>query len=271
MATLTYTPSATWHNTTSEQEVGDVSDPAVIFQGGQYAMDNIAYLTGSNTSTQVARLKTETDLTALKAIGTSSRRDLDFCVLDIANGERLYKFDSGSSATGDDFAVVTPASGTGRWHLVGAKPKSTSKTWSRAGSSFFGLFSNSHAPTFSFSAGTLQGNANDSTTVQQAFSDFNVGDVLSSAKVLCVSLNDPGSATVTIYAVSPGDSSNTVTTLGTATLTKPLSSVTTITFGTPYTIVEGDTVYAAIYLAGGTGNWTLHSVRIFGTRNYITQ
>lgn len=271
MPTQTVTPSATWSNTSSEQQNGDVADATVLQATGKAALSNIAYLTGSNTRTQVSRIQTCTDLTALKAIGTSDRRDMDVCIIDTANGERLYKFDSGSSSTGDDFAVVTPASGSGRWHLVGARPASTSKTWSLAGSAFFGLFDSNHNPTFTYASGQLQSDANDSPTVQGTFSGFNPGDVLSSAKVLCVSSGTPSNGTVTVYAVTPGDSSNTVTTLGTATLTQPLSAVTTITFGSPYTFTEGDTIFMTVYLHGGTGTWTLKNARIFGTRSYITQ
>lgn len=271
MPTTTYTPSATWHNTSTQQANGDVSDAAVLQQAGQYAQDGLAYLTGSNTRTQVSRIQTCTDLTALKAIGSSDRRDLDFCVLDTANGERLYKFDSGSSSTGDDYAVVTPASGTGRWHMVGAKPKSTSKTWGCAGSAFFGVFDGSNLPTVDFSAGTFQSNANDTAVVSVRLEDFNAGDVLSSLKVLATSSGTPGSTTITAYVCTPGDSSNTMTTLGTSTITQPKSTVTTITFGTPYTMDAGDSVQIVIDYGGGTGTWTISNARLFGTRSYITE
>jgi hypothetical protein len=269
MASTTVTPTATWHNTSLQQSNGDVTDVAVgAAVTGRDAMDNIAYLTGGNTLTQVRREATVADLAALKSLTT--QRDQDYFVLD--SNKRKYQFDSGSSATADDYSVVQPTSGTGRYILQSsAVPQSTSKTWSLSGSAFFGLFASSHQPTYTYSTGQIQSNSNDSPTVQGTFSGFNPGDVLSSANVLCVSGGTPGNCTVTIYVNTPGDSSNTITTLGTATLSQPVSTVTTINFGTPYTYVEGDTVYATVYLSGGTGTWTLKSARIFGTRSYITQ
>lgn len=271
MSTQTYTPSASWNNTSQYQQNGDVSDGAILQVTGQDALDNIAYLTGSNSRTQVSRIQTCTDLTALKAIGASDRRDLDFCVLDTANGERLYKFDSGSAATGDDFAVVTPASGTGRWHLVNAKPKSTSKIWGAAGSAFFGVFDSANLPTYDFAAGTLASNANDSAVVSLRIADLNVGDVLSSLKVLCTSAGTPSATDITAYVITPADGGNTVTTLGTANITQPTASVTTITFGTPYTVVEGDSVQVVVSYGSGTGTWTITNARLMGTRSFITQ
>lgn len=271
MPTTTYTPTATWSNTSTRLANGDAADEPGLSAVGRAALDNIAYLTGSNTRTQVSRIQTCTDLAALKAISPSNRRDLDFCVLDTANGERLYKFDAASTATGDDFGVVVPDSGTGRWHLVNAKPKSTSKTWGCAGSAFFGVLDGSNPPTISFSAGTFQSNANDSAIVSVRLEDFNAGDVLSSLKVLCTSSGTPGSTTITAYVCTPGDSSNTMTTLGTTTISQPVSTVTTITFGTPYTITAGDSVQVVIDYGGGTGTWTISNARLFGTRSYITE
>lgn len=60
------------------------------------------------------------DITALKAIGSSSRADNDLRLVDTKG--LVYQFDSASSATGDDNFVVTPTAGTGRWIAVGQFP-----------------------------------------------------------------------------------------------------------------------------------------------------
>jgi hypothetical protein len=276
MATLTYTPSATWHNTTSEQEVGDVSDPAVIFEGGQYAMDNIAYLTGGNTSTQVTRLRTETDLTGLKAIGTSSRRDLDFCVLDTANGERLYKFDSSSSSTGDDYAVVTPASGSGRWHLVNAKPKSTTLRRVIAGMSC--VEDSGDTVTRTSAAQDVYVTHPATGTVWGRFDTFNVGDVISEIELVgfCSSSN---TLNVEFFHVASADSgtSPTVTSLGTLSISGGGINTTTSSSSAPLpvTMAEGDqiTFKASFDASGGSGGTTakLRWCAVNGTRSYITQ
>lgn len=54
-----------------------------------------------------------TDVTALKAIGSSSRFDEQVCY--VAGLDLFYEFDADSSATPDDDLVVQPTSGTGRW------------------------------------------------------------------------------------------------------------------------------------------------------------
>lgn len=53
------------------------------------------------------------DITALKAIGASARKDNDGIYIDSLNA--WFTFDSASAATGDDIFVIQPTSGSGRW------------------------------------------------------------------------------------------------------------------------------------------------------------
>lgn len=68
------------------------------FVGGKVAVANIAALK------------------AIPASGTTGRRDNDLIYVDTALA--VYRFDSGSSDTGDDDIIVEPDSGSGRWILV---------------------------------------------------------------------------------------------------------------------------------------------------------
>lgn len=56
------------------------------------------------------------DVTALKAIAASERRDGDYVLVKSTNN--VYRFDSASALTGDDNFVATPSAGTGRWIRV---------------------------------------------------------------------------------------------------------------------------------------------------------
>ena len=276
MPTQTYTPSASWNNTSQYQQNGDVSDATILQVTGEDALDNIAYLTGSNIRTQVSRIQTCTDLTALKAIGTSDRRDLDFCVIDTANGERLYKFDSGSSATGDDFAVVTPASGSGRWHLVGAKPKSTTLRRVLAGSVAVELSGNTFSRTDA--AQDIYATHPATGTVRGRLDNFNIGDVISEIELVgfCSASN---TLAVEFFHVASADGGTvpTVTSLGTLSISGGGVATTTSSTASPLpiTMAEGDqiTFTAAFDASGGSGGTTskLRWVAVNGTRNYITQ
>lgn len=277
MPTTTYTPTATWSNTSSRQANGDVSDETIISAPGRAALDNIAYLTGSNTRTQVSRIQTCTDLTALKAIGSSDRRDLDFCVLDTANGERLYKFDSGSSSTGDDYAVVTPASGTGRWHLVGAKPKSTSKRWVSAGYQAVQL-DTSGAVARDVSTGHARVTYPANATLYHQFGagDFNAGDIISSVEA--VIQNGSGNTTVTtVYHLrsAAAGTAPTVTTLATLNGTGVVANITSSAAPLPITMETGDQITAVTVFdtSGGSGGTTCTVVWVglAGTRTAITE
>jgi len=274
MATTTYTPSATWRSTSIQQANGDVSDATVLQQSGQYAQDSIAYLTGSNTRSQVSRLQTCADLTALKAIGTSDRRDLDFCVVDTANGERLYKFDSGSSSTGDDYAVVTPDSGSGRWHLVNAKPKSTTLRRVLAGA----LCVSDDTVTRGTAEQDMQVFHPNTATCWGSITGFNVGDVVSEIEVAfrCSASN---TLSVIFYHVASADGGTTptVTTLGTISLSGGGVDTTTSSSSAPLpvTMAEGDQItFKATFDASGGSGGTSSKLRwcaINGTRSYITQ
>lgn len=60
------------------------------------------------------------DITALKAITAAQRVDNQLRLVD---AERiLYQFDSAASDTGDDYWIVTPDAGTGRWFRVAQWP-----------------------------------------------------------------------------------------------------------------------------------------------------
>lgn len=277
MPTTTYTPSATWHNTSTQQANGDVSDAAVLQQAGQYAQDGLAYLTGSNTRTQVSRIQTCTDLTALKAIGSSDRRDLDFCVIDTANGERLYKFDSGSSSTGDDYAVVTPNAGTGRWHLTNVKPKSTSKRWVSAGYQAVQL-DTSGAVARDVSTGHARVTYPANATLYHQFGagDFNAGDIISSVEAVIA--NGTGNTTITtIYHLrsAAAGTAPTVTTLATLNSTGLVANITSSAAPLPITIESGDQITAVTVFdtSGGSGGTTCTVVWVglAGTRTAITE
>lgn len=60
------------------------------------------------------------DVTALKAIAAADRTDKDEVFVESLR--RSFHFDSGSSASGDDIYVCTPAAGTGRWLCTNPDP-----------------------------------------------------------------------------------------------------------------------------------------------------
>lgn len=60
------------------------------------------------------------DITALKAVSASNRKDKDLRYVESTG--IIYAFDSGSAATGDDDFVVTPSAGSGRWLKVRENP-----------------------------------------------------------------------------------------------------------------------------------------------------
>lgn len=57
------------------------------------------------------------DITALKAVADDANRDNGDIRL-VRSTNELYRFDSASAATGDDFFVVVPDAGSGRWLLL---------------------------------------------------------------------------------------------------------------------------------------------------------
>lgn len=63
------------------------------------------------------------DVTAIKAVAAADRTNGDI-VLNRAT-DKLYRFNSSSTATGDDYNVLTPSAGSGRWILIGSASSST--------------------------------------------------------------------------------------------------------------------------------------------------
>lgn len=64
------------------------------------------------------------DITALKAVAAADRQDKQMRVVESDGlGQRsIYVFDSASSATADDVAIVAPTAGSGRWFMLSALP-----------------------------------------------------------------------------------------------------------------------------------------------------
>lgn len=63
------------------------------------------------------------DVTAIKAVAAADRTNGDI-VLNRTT-DKLYRFNSSSTATGDDYNVLTPSAGSGRWILIGSTSSST--------------------------------------------------------------------------------------------------------------------------------------------------
>lgn len=280
MATQTFNPSATWHTTSQYQENGDPSDATVgAAVTGEDAMDNLAYLTGDKANTQVRQLGTVADLTALKAVASGSRRDQDYLFLD--SNKRLYQFDSASAATGDDYSVVQPSSGTGRWILcASAVPKNTTKRWvvsavAMTNSTAAGNFTD---PTPA--SGRVLFNGSNCKAWAE-FEGFNAGDVISEIEV-CGNANvggGGGNIAATFYQVSAADgaTSPTVTSLGTVTITAGTGNAAQQSTAAPLpiTIPDGTSAYKVVaevsMTLGGPDSVYLYWVALNGTRSYITE
>ncbi len=280
MPTQTYTPAATWSNTSQYQQNGDVTDATIAQVGGQDALDNLAYLTGSNSRSQVSRVQTCTDLAALKAIAAADRRDLDFCVLDTSTGERLYKFDSAGAGTGDDYAIVTPNAGTGRWHLVNVQPKSTTlrrviSAVAMTNESAGGAFTTPDA------ANGRLSHTGSQLDVWCQFQGFNAGDVISEIEVAGrTNLGTAGGTiTATFYLIEAddGDVVPTVTSLGAVVIAAGQPNTATQANGAPLPITipagaDRDVIAVHIVMAMGAADQEyLFWVAINGTRAYITE
>lgn len=286
MPTQTFNPTATWHNTSQYQENGDVTDAAVgAAATGEDAMDNIAYLTGARTNTQVRQLGTVADLAALKAVAAGDRRDQDYLILD--SNKRVYQFDSASAATGDDYSVVTPNAGTGRWILAAsAVPQTTAMRWVKMAAAMVpdifvvaGEYNNAMASGYvSFGSGATGDN-----WLYAEFDEFAPGDVISEIE-LVGNLTTDGTAQVeaTFYSNAAADAgtSPTVTSLGT--LVDPGPSTGNFTTSStaaplPITIPAAPsktkvTVKVLLKNTGGVANAArLYWVALNGTRSYITE
>lgn len=266
MPTQTYTPSATWHNTSQYQENGDTTDAPTAQDGGFKALDNIAYLTGGNTSDAVSRVQVTNSVATLKLIGSSARRDRDTCMID--GSGVVYLFDSGSSATGDDYSVVTPATGTGRWILqANAVPQSTTIKRTLYGINFTGYDVSNVGVAWSIDVSTMTLGLyhNGNYTVYGMIHDFNAGDVLSTIDFTETD-ESTNVTTLTAYHVT---SSGTVTNLGNRTTTGTITLSPTVTWAT------GDTLIFSANLDASSGSGgtraRLTKVVVNGTRSYIRE
>lgn len=277
MPTQTYTPAASWNNTSQYQQNGDVTDATIAQLTGQDALDNIAYLTGSNTRTQVSQLQTVADLAALKAVAAADRRDQDYCLLDTANGERLYKFDSSSAGTGDDYAIVTPNAGTGRWHLVNAKPKTTTLR-KQVQATAMPFTQTATGTTRDMANGRIVNSGGGTTTLYCEFEGLNLGDAISGIE-FAGNANVAGGgynivATFYRIAQASGATTPTITALGTLTITAGTgnSAQTSAAAPLPITIVAGDVVCCEIVgTSGAPTSGYVYWAAVNGTRSYITE
>lgn len=281
MATQTYTPSASaWNSTSRYQENGDTTDATIgAAETGEDALDNLAYLTGGNTESAVRRIATVADLAALKAL--TSQRDRDYFVLD--SNKRLYQFDSGSSATGDDYAVVQPSAGSGRYVLVAsAVPKITALR--RVKYAQNGTIRNSgSAPSgTSVANGYFRNDATGNTsTIDLEFDDLQNGDEITELQLV----GDPGvggtgqdiTAAWYLYQSDDGDTAPTVTSLGTLTLSAggAAGEASKTSSPLPFIIPESpafDKLVCRITSAGDATNYAqVNWVAVNGTRSYIRE
>lgn len=276
MPTQTYTPTASWNNTSSYQQNGDVSDATVLQLTGQDALDNLAYLTGLNTLDAVRRISTVADLAALKAITT--HRDEDVIIIE---GGAAYQFDSASAATSDDFAVVTPTAGGGRWKRMSAIPKSTTLRRVIPAVSMVYTHTTGGATGPDDANGRVTSNGGGTATLRGRITGLNAGDVITEIQ-LVGNANVAGGgndivATFYLYQADDGDTSTTVTTLGT--LTIPAGTGASEQAATaaplPITIPEGashDCIHVVITNTSGavTSNY-IYWAAVNGTRASITE
>lgn len=282
MPTQTYTPTATWANTSTYQQNGDVSDATVLQQTGQDAMDNVAYLTGANTNTQVRQLATVADLAALKALTT--QRDQDYFILD--SNKRKYQYDSASAVTADDYAVVQPTSGGGRYILQSsAVPETTAKRWVVPGPACSApLVSATSLPAVNLAGAATANIANtDATgaamTVYATFNDFSPGDVISEVELVGSLVNSTADITATFFLISAVDNATAPVVTSMSTRTSPVAAgaFTTSASVGPYTVPAATghySVVAEIVLtntAGTSEDAKLNWVALNGSRTYIRE
>lgn len=279
MPTQTYTASATWHNTSQYQQNGDVSDATVLQKTGEDALDNLAYLTGGASNSQIRQEATVADLAALKALTT--QRDQDYFVLD--SNKRKYQFDSGSAATADDYAVVQPTAGAGRYILINAVPKTTSKRWVKTALSWVIQNDDTSLVRDGANGRVRAGGSSPVANVFIAeFTDINPGDVIS--KIEVCGNGDIGapdvaiSATFYLISADTGATTPTIVNLGTVATTPGggAQAVTATAAPLPITIpaaTECDRVVAQISCdtTGAALQAYFYWVALEGTRSYITE
>lgn len=282
MPTQTYTPTAAWNNTSQYQQNGDVSDAAVAQLTGQDALDNLAYLTGANTLSQVRRLATVADLAALKALTT--QRDQDYFTLD--SNKRMYQYDAASAATADDYSVVQPTSGGGRYILQSsAVPETTAKRWVVPGPACSApLVAATSLPAVNLSGAATANIANtDATgatmTVYATFNDFSPGDVISEVELVGSLINSTADITADFFLVSAVDGATApaVTNIGSRSSPASAGAFTTSTAVGPYTVPAATGHYSVVAeialtnTAGTSEDAKLSWVALNGTRSYIRE
>ena len=282
MPTQTFTPTQTFSATGSYQENGDVSDATVLQDVAEKTMSNVAFLLGSAsgaTPQAVRKIATVDDLAALKAIAAADRRDRDYCALD--SNKRIYQFDSASAATGDDYAVVTPAAGTGRWILdASAVPAST--TLRRLSSALAWTLPVGDITIVASGANgrILQGGGSAYIDVWGTeFTDLNPGDIITSIELAGnANVGGGGANIVAVFykvVAALAATTPTVTVLGTLTIAAGAGNTNTTANAAPLpiTIASGEKIVVVITCdtQGGAKQVYHYWVAINGTRSYITE
>ena len=91
--------------TTLTSNTGNIPTSSAVYT----AINNVASGTGGGTKPGVA------DITALKALNTTSAGDYPDKTMLLVENAGLYRIDRDSSTTADDNFVVAPTTGVGRW------------------------------------------------------------------------------------------------------------------------------------------------------------
>ena len=271
MPTQTYTPSASWNNTAQYQQSGDRTNAPIAQDGGLKALDNIAYLTGSNTSSSVRRLAIYPTLSDVKNIPSAFRRDEDSVMVADPATAGIFTFYAASTATADDYYVLQPAAGTGRW-LRGSvmSPESTSVRDIITGADLTAKgIDMTDVKYASFGGSYIQGNGPEE--LYGSFgSRFNSGDVLTSLDVYLAVAGGGAEISVLVehYRYS-GAGAPTRTTLATIT-----TSGNTV-LGTPVTWSKDDRLFVTAYMnasAAPAGSAAyLYWIAANATRSYIRE
>lgn len=277
----TYTPSQTWHSTATYVQTGETITETVSKDLGASAMDNIASLVGTAagaTPQAVRRIATVADLTALKAIGTADRADEDYVIL--SDTRTIYRFASGGAGTADDYNIVTPTAGTGRWFRVSSVPRSTvlrrvlfavdMELVDTAGS--VGKVD---------ASGRVTCDGGGTVTLRGRLTGFNAGDLITEIQLVADANVGGGGANVVAvfyaYQADDGDTTPTIVTLGT--LTRSAGSGAGEESSTaaplPFTIPDGaehDEIHVVITCS--TGAFTssyIYWVAANGSRSFINE
>lgn len=276
----THTPTQTWHTTGQYVLTGEFITESISKDLGANAMDNIARLVGTAagaTPQAVRRIATVADLAALKAIASADRADQDYCAIDTANGERVYKFDSAGAGTGDDYAIVTPNAGTGRWHLVNAAPKTSVRRVTALGVKLINETDITYGGRDFATGKASWGIASNGTNYGHVFEqqEFNAGDIITDFYLIGEHSNNADQIDVTVYKVTStdGGTSTTATSIGTGTKTGVTGAYELNINLTDTTVPEGTTSMSFMVKILHTHNTNVQ-ISKFGlkvTRSYITE